>query len=86
MEALCLDDGIVSVNRDRCIGCGLSITTCPNKALVLARKPESEQRPLPRINVETHINLGKTRGVLSNRQIVGMLVRSGRDRIFARKD
>jgi len=86
MEALYLEDGIIRVDRDRCIGCGLCITTCPNEALTLVRKPESEQRQLPRTSAETHLQLGKTRGVLSNRQIAGMLFRSKRDRVLARND
>jgi formate hydrogenlyase subunit 6/NADH:ubiquinone oxidoreductase subunit I len=86
MEALSLDDGIIYVDRDRCIGCGLCITTCPNDALALQRKPESELRPLPRTNVETHLQLGKTRGVLNYRQIAGMFIRSKRDRVLARND
>ncbi len=84
MEALFLDDGIIQVDRDRCIGCGLCVTTCPNEALMLQRKPETELRPLPRTNLETHLNLGKTRGVLSNRGVAGMLLKSRRDRALAR--
>jgi ferredoxin len=80
MDALYLDDGIIQVDHNRCIGCGLCITTCPNEALVLQRKPQAELRPLPRTSLETHLKLGKTRGVLSNRSMAGMLIKSRRDR------
>jgi len=86
MEALFLDDGIIHVDRDRCIGCGLCVTSCPNKALSLMRISDSAQRHLPRTSAETHIHLGKTRGVLSNRQMAEMLIRSKRDRALSSRD
>lgn len=85
MEALFLDDGIIHVSRDRCIGCGLCVTSCPNEALSLTRKSLSERRYLPRTSTGTHIRLGKTRGVLNNRKLVEMVVRSGRDRVLTGK-
>lgn len=84
MEAIALDDGIARVDRARCIGCGLCVTACPNQAISLMRKPDSEQPSLPRTSVGTHIRLGKTRGVLSNRKLAGIAVRSMWDRITAR--
>jgi ferredoxin len=30
------------VDRDRCIGCGLCVTGCPNGVARLERKPEAE--------------------------------------------
>lgn len=85
MEALYLDDGIMQVELDRCIGCGLCITTCPNEALALARKPETDQRTLPKTFLEKNIRLGKMRGVLDNRKLAGILLRSKRDRALAAK-
>lgn len=42
MNAITIDEPIVSVNKDYCIGCGLCVTTCPINALSLKRKPEEE--------------------------------------------
>jgi electron transport complex protein RnfB len=47
MQALSADDDHVLLNTDRCIGCGLCVTTCPSGALTLARKPESELSRVP---------------------------------------
>ncbi|MGA9190465.1 MAG: 4Fe-4S binding protein, partial [Anaerolineales bacterium] len=64
----------------RCIGCGLCVTACPDEALVLMRKPDEEQRPLPKSWAMANIKLGKVRGVLSNRSMAEMFVRSKVDR------
>jgi Fe-S-cluster-containing hydrogenase component 2 len=37
-------DGKMQVDRERCIGCGLCVTTCPSGALRLVEK---EQRKVP---------------------------------------
>ncbi len=46
MGALAKDDTHVVLDADRCIGCGLCVSTCPSGALTLTRKPESD-RTLP---------------------------------------
>jgi len=38
MEALSVDTDISTVDLDRCIGCGVCVSTCPNKAMELKRK------------------------------------------------
>ena len=40
-------EGITMHDADRCIGCGLCVSTCPSGALTLARKPESERTRVP---------------------------------------
>jgi electron transport complex protein RnfB len=35
-------DQIAEINYDRCIGCGLCISSCPEDALSLAAKPDKE--------------------------------------------
>jgi Fe-S-cluster-containing hydrogenase component 2 len=47
MQAISLDDPIVNVNTDRCIGCGLCVSTCPTDALNLVRKRETDLVDIP---------------------------------------
>ena len=47
MEALAEDGDQVALNADRCIGCGLCVSTCPSGALTLVRKPSSELTRVP---------------------------------------
>jgi len=83
MEALRLDDGKVMLDVDRCIGCGLCVTTCPTDSLSLTRKPESAQPYVPRDIVDTSIKLGQARGKLTMAGMIGMLVKSRVDRFLA---
>ena len=41
------DDQVAQVNRDRCIGCGLCVTTCPSEAIALRLKPEEKRINVP---------------------------------------
>jgi len=45
VKAIKLVDGLAVVNDDLCIGCGLCVTTCPTKAISLAKKPEIPNVP-----------------------------------------
>jgi len=47
MQALTEEVDRVTLNTDRCIGCGLCVSTCPSGALSLVRKPDSERTPIP---------------------------------------
>ncbi len=42
MEAISEGDDAYEVNRERCIGCGVCVPTCPSEAISLVRKPEDE--------------------------------------------
>jgi ferredoxin len=47
MGALSENGEYVDLNSDRCIGCGLCVTTCPSQALTLERKSEDNILPVP---------------------------------------
>jgi Fe-S-cluster-containing hydrogenase component 2 len=85
MEAIRLGDGKMVLDLDRCIGCGLCITTCPTDSLSLKRKPEAAQPFIPKNIVDTHIKLGRARGKLTAPEVVGMVVKSKVDRLLAPK-
>jgi ferredoxin len=80
MQALASEDGAVVLDTGRCIGCGLCVTACPDKALVLMRKPEEEVPGLPSTFAQANVHLGKVRGVMSNRSLAEMFIRSKVDR------
>jgi Fe-S-cluster-containing hydrogenase component 2 len=82
MEAVYLNDGKAPLNLDRCIGCGLCVSTCPTNSLSLVRK--AEQSYVPKDIIETSIK-GKIRGKMGMAKLVGMQVRSKLDRLLAPK-
>jgi len=83
MEALHLNDKKAVLDLNRCIGCGLCVTTCPTHSLSLARKPKRKQPYVPKDMMDTNIKLGKARGKLGIGKMVGMQVRSKLDRFLA---
>jgi len=80
MEAISQPDGVIELNLERCIGCGLCVTTCPNDALALARKPEAQQRAVPKDVVVQTIRLAQSRGRLGLLQMAHIATRSSVDR------
>jgi ferredoxin len=63
MEAIKIGpDEAAEVDRDRCIGCGLCVTTCPTEALSLRPKPESERRLPPATAKDYLMELASVRG------------------------
>jgi Pyruvate/2-oxoacid:ferredoxin oxidoreductase delta subunit len=64
MEALRRDDGGITLDLGRCIGCGLCVSTCPTKSLTLVRKPSPEQPDVPETMMKTFIKLAQSRGKL----------------------
>jgi Na+-translocating ferredoxin:NAD+ oxidoreductase subunit B len=45
MQAIACDEGPAAVKLERCIGCGLCVTTCPTGALRLEMKPDARVPP-----------------------------------------
>jgi Fe-S-cluster-containing hydrogenase component 2 len=83
MGAWHLDDDRVFLDTDRCIGCGLCVSTCAAGAITLVRKPEMEQREVPKDMMKTAVKLGQARGKLNAARLVTMAVKSKMDRILA---
>jgi Fe-S-cluster-containing hydrogenase component 2 len=61
MDALTMADALAVLDTDRCIGCGLCVTTCPSGALSLQRKPQERQPAIPKNPREALILRAKAR-------------------------
>ena len=65
MEGLALNEaGVIEVITNRCIGCGLCVTTCLVDALELIDKPEKNHRIPPATMGEQIMGMAKSRGIL----------------------
>jgi Na+-translocating ferredoxin:NAD+ oxidoreductase subunit B len=80
MDAIRMGNSVAELDLERCIGCGLCVTTCPNHALTLARKPEAQQRAVPKDVVQMTIRLAQSRGRLGLLQMAHIATRSTIDR------
>ena len=47
MGAIVKEAGTYRVQPQRCIGCGVCLSTCPTGAIALVPRPEAEQEPIP---------------------------------------
>jgi Na+-translocating ferredoxin:NAD+ oxidoreductase subunit B len=83
MDALKLENGKALLNPDRCIGCGLCVSTCSTGSMTLQRKPKQEQSYVPVNLTETYIRLGQARRKTSLLNLIGMKIRSVKDRVLA---
>ncbi|MBN2207601.1 MAG: 4Fe-4S binding protein, partial [Candidatus Aminicenantes bacterium] len=61
---------------DRCIGCGLCVTTCPARSLTLVRKSASELPDVPETMRKTYIKLARARGKLKPGRMLGMWLKT----------
>ena len=55
-------DPISTINTDRCIGCGLCVTTCPEEALSLVEKPVDKQYMPPENGMDLMLKTAEKRG------------------------
>ena len=62
MEAIRIIDDRAVIDLDRCIGCGLCVTTCATEALHLIKKPEDFQYKPPESGAETYLRIALERG------------------------
>ena len=51
------------VDQLRCVGCGVCVQACPEKALILVRRPESEVLPVPGSKSEWMRERARARGI-----------------------
>jgi Fe-S-cluster-containing hydrogenase component 2 len=58
------DDNLAVINKGRCIGCGLCVTTCPTEAMSLVSKSEADIRTPPASSAEQMMLMAKKRGLL----------------------
>ena len=83
MDALQLVEEAISLDLDRCIGCGLCVSTCPTDSLTLKRRPADEQLKVPRDNIALAIEHGRARGKLGLVELVKLQAQSKIDRLLA---
>ena len=59
MGAIMIVDDVAVIDTNRCIGCGLCVSTCPEKALKLIRKPLEQQPEVPRDTFDVYLRMRK---------------------------
>ena len=85
MDAISICEKKAVLDVDRCIGCGLCVTTCPTQSLSLVRKPVADRMSVPKDHAAAVINVGRARGRLSIPESVRMQIKSKWDRLMTPK-
>jgi ferredoxin len=76
MDAISIKSKRAVLDLDRCIGCGLCVSTCPEKAIHLERKPEARQPHVPKNIITASMGQMWERDKLSLRGLAAMAGRS----------
>lgn len=63
VNAIEADDDAYRVVAEKCIGCGLCITTCPTEAISLVRKPEDLIQEPPQDEMDWYVKRAEMRGI-----------------------
>ena len=72
-----------TVVAERCIGCGLCVTTCPTHTLTLQRRAKAP--PVPRNIVQAYIEAVQKRGKMTMIDLALLQLKSKLDRLLAAK-
>jgi Fe-S-cluster-containing hydrogenase component 2 len=83
MAAITAEDGEITLHIERCIGCGLCVTTCTTGALTLVRKPEAEQPAVPKTVTHNAFRMWSNRERLDLADLAKLGLRSKMDRLVA---
>jgi Fe-S-cluster-containing hydrogenase component 2 len=62
MEAIRMEDQKAIIDLNRCVGCGLCVSTCPTEALTLLRKSAGDLYVPPEKALETYFRIARERG------------------------
>jgi len=55
---------VAVVDLDRCIGCGLCVTDCPEQAVILVSKPDEQRRTPPAGSMDQMLAMAQKRGLM----------------------
>ena len=56
------EEGLRSVNQDRCIGCGLCVSKCPAEAIHLKARSKTDRYEPPKTEMDFYMEMAQTRG------------------------